>query len=536
MLLRRFATIAACMALAACTGGAKPRARAQRIGKLEQGIGGPHSVGRVGDFILENDQVRFVVADTGRCPAPKQPDCVETFGRVNTTYGGSLVDADIVRIGKTPGNDQLAELLPGFFFTVIDPTEVRVTADGADGGPAEVTVKGTGGDLFQMVALLNTGLVYPQGLEFKQVYRLDPGKKYVTIETSIKNTAGGQHPFPFLDPTQLDDLTGKNIPGIGSIQLSVPVGQLPLLGGEQSIFTPGVAGFNVKFAIDESYKSAGGFPSLPGMVVDYVATRGPGVSYGLTIPESPDNFVNAYPAGYAGQDLTKYSMLLPFTYAGVTGAYQYRAPASLAPNEEKTYTSYFIVGDGDVGSVLDTVLEIRNIDTGSFGGRVVDSLTQQPVAGASVMLTKGDKIYDQLETDDGGNFLGDVEPGSYEYVVVADDRPRPTKKAIVIAANEKVGRLIEVEPAATLAVSVVDELGRHAPAKIQLLGTDDRVKNIDGRNILYSLQLGEDTRPTSSDGTGRFVERAWWTADGRVNAPGVRARTSSSCRAVPSTS
>ena len=71
--VRRGATWTALAALvatvAACTGSAPPRSRAQRIGKLEQAIGGPHAIGRIGDFILENDQVRFVIADTGRCPA-----------------------------------------------------------------------------------------------------------------------------------------------------------------------------------------------------------------------------------------------------------------------------------------------------------------------------------------------------------------------------------------------------------------------------------------------------------------------------------
>src|SRR5690606_32946629 len=116
-------------------------------------------------------------------PAGGDPDCVETYGRVNTTYGGSLVDADLQRVaGDGKGNDQLAELLPGFFFTAIDPTEVTITADGSDGGPAAVTVKGTGGDLFQMTYLLNTGLLAPSmGLEFEQTYKLEPGKRYVTI-------------------------------------------------------------------------------------------------------------------------------------------------------------------------------------------------------------------------------------------------------------------------------------------------------------------------------------------------------------------
>ncbi len=515
--MRGVALAATIAALATCTGGAKPRSRAQRIGKLEQAIGGPHAVGRVGDFLLENDQVRFVIADTGRCPVPKRPECIETFGRANTTFGGSLVDADIVRLsGDGQGNDQLAELLPGFFFSVIDPYEIKVLSDGSDGGPAAVSVKGGGGDLFQMVALLNAGLVYPQGLEFQQVYKLEPGKKYVTIETTIRNETMGMHPFPYLDPMELDDLLGRNIPGIDQIQLSVPIGQLPLFGGEQSIFTPGEAGFNVRFAIDESYKTAGGFPSLPGLVADFVATRGPGVSYGLTVPRSPDNFVNAYPAGYAAQEVTPYSMLLPFTYAGVTGAFQYRAPPTLAPFEEKTYTSYFVVGDGDVASVVDTILELRQVDTGTFGGRVVDARSQAPIANASVMIVRGDKVYNHIETDERGAFHAKLEPGDYEYVVVLDNRERSEPEGFTVRTNQQVGRLIQMKAPATLAVSVVDETGRHAPVKIQLIATDDRVKSVDGRDILYSLQLGEDVRPTSSDGSGRYVERAWWTKDGRV--------------------
>ena len=507
------------LGLVACTGSAAPHSRAQRIGKLEETIGGPHAIGRVGDFILENDQVRFVIADTGRCPVPRPPGCIDTFGRVNTTFGGTLVDADLQRVaGDGQGNDQLAELLPGFFFTVIDPTSVEVTADGSDGRAAEVTVTGTGGDLFELVALLNTGLVYPQTLQFKQTYKLEPGKRYVTIETTIRNASSGAHPFPYLDPTQLDNLLGMNIPGVDKLQLSVPMGQLPLFGGEQKIFTPGVAGFNVRFAIEDTYKIAGGFPSFPGMVVDFIATKGNGVSYGLAIPESPDNYVNSYPVGYPMQDITKYSMLLPFTYAGVTGAFQYRPPAVLGANEERTYTSYFIVGRGDVGSIYDAILELRHEDTGTFGGRVVDAQTQAPVAGASVVVSKDGKIVDQLDTDAGGAFLGHLPPGKYQYTVVTDDRPRSDDASITVVAGQGTGTLVQLQAAATLVVSAVDELDRHAPAKIELVGHDARIKGVDGRGILYSLQLGEEVRPTAFDGTDRYIEKAWWTTDGRLEA------------------
>ena len=48
MIQRAIGVLVACIVLAACTGNAKPRARAQRIGKLEQAIGGPHAIGRIG--------------------------------------------------------------------------------------------------------------------------------------------------------------------------------------------------------------------------------------------------------------------------------------------------------------------------------------------------------------------------------------------------------------------------------------------------------------------------------------------------------
>jgi hypothetical protein len=506
--------------LATCTGSAPPRSRAQRIGKLQEAIGGPHAIGRVGDFILENDQVRFVIADTGRCPPGSPAGCVETYGRVNTTYGGTLVDADLVRVqGEGKGHDALAELLPGFFFAAIDPTKVEVTADGSDGGPAEVTITGTAGDLFQMIYLLNTGLLYPATLEFRQAYKLEPGKRYVTIETTIKHVGMGQHPFPYLDPSMLDQLTSFSIPGIANLELSVPLGHLPLFGGEQKLFAPGVAGFNVRFSIEGAYTTAGGFPSFPGMVVDFIATKGEHVSYGIAIPDSPDNYVNAYKAGYAGQEISKYSMLLPFTYAGVTGAYQYRAPPTLGPQEQRTYTSYFIVGRGDVASIYDTILELRSAVTGTFGGRVVDALTQQPVANASVIVMKDDKPVNQLTTDALGSFLGKLEPGSYEYIVITDDRERTEVKSFTITSGQQTGVLVQMKPPAMLAVSVVDELGRHAPVKVQLLARDSRITApVDGRDILYSLQLGESVRPTAFDGTDRYIERAWWTADGRLLA------------------
>jgi hypothetical protein len=516
----RIAIAAAAGALAglAGCGDPAPHARAQRIGALDEAIGGPHAIGRVGDFLLENDQIRLVIADTGVDPADPSKT---TYGRVNTTFGGTLVDADLRRPGGDGGhgNDQLAELLPGFVFTIINPSRVSVTRDGADGKPAEVTVVGTPSDLLQEVGLLDTGLLGPSSLQLTQTYRLPPGKRYVEIDTTIKNVSGGARPFPFLDPTQLRDL-GFDIPGIDKIQLSVPLGQLPLLGGEQDLFAPG-AGFNVRFAIDHSYDQSSGFPAFPGLVIDYLASRGKGVSYGLTMPGSLDNYVRAYAAGYPGQTITPYSMLLPFTYAGVAGVYMVRPPAELGPGEQFTYTSYFVIGKGDVASVLDTIYELHGEPTGAFGGRVIDQQTSQPVAGANlIVLDAADRVVDQIGTDSGGSFLARLAPGAYRYLAITDDRLATGPTGVTITAGAQVGvGPIQMSPPATLVVSAIDELGRHAPAKIQLLGhvpAADRGK--DPRTFLYSLERGERQRPTAFDGTDRYIEGAWWTVDGRLSA------------------
>jgi hypothetical protein len=505
--MRRGVVLAALVA--ACNSNAAPQSRAQRIGSLEETIGGPHAIGRVGDFLLENDQIRLIIADKGP-------------GRVNLPFGGSLVDADLQRVGGPQmGNDQLAELLPGFMFVGLDPTDVSVTADGTDGNAASVTVTGTGNDLLEMVGLLDQGLVGPNGiLELTQTYKLTPGQRYVEIDTTVKNTSTGAYPFPYLNPMQLQAL-GFNVPGIQNLSLSTPMGQLPLLGGEQSLFAPGSAGFNVHFAIEDSYALAKGFPAFPGMVVDFLASRGPGVSYGLTVPQASSNYVNAFADLYANQNVTPYSMVIPFTYAGVSAVYMANPPAQLAPQEQFSFTSYFVIGKGDVGSILDAIYEIRNTPTGTFGGSVVDQLTLAPVVNAAVIIldANGNPI-DELDTDAGGAFLGHLAAGNYSYQIIADDRLRPDPVSFQVTAGQQTGVLIQVAPAGRIAVSAIDEVGRNAPAKIMLVGQfpQNEVFPVDPRTFLYSLQLGERQRTTAFDGTNSFVENAWWTADGRLDA------------------
>ena len=101
------ALLVASVALGACSDAA-PHSHAQRIGSLEEAVGGPHAIGRIGDFLLETDQIRLVISDTGVSKEVGKT----TMGRVNTTFGGSLVDADLRRPGGEGGN-------LSFFFNVL---------------------------------------------------------------------------------------------------------------------------------------------------------------------------------------------------------------------------------------------------------------------------------------------------------------------------------------------------------------------------------------------------------------------------------
>src|SRR5262249_30827514 len=157
--------------------------------------------------------------------------------------GGSLIDADLQRPGgPNQGNDEMGELLPSFLMEVMNPVSVAVVSDGKDGGPAVVAEEGTDGDLLQMVAILNNGLLDPPELKFREEFKLAPGKRYVDLTTSITNVSTAAPPLPSLTPPQLKNL-GLDIPDLDNIQLWVPLGHLILFGAENAAFAPGVSGF-----------------------------------------------------------------------------------------------------------------------------------------------------------------------------------------------------------------------------------------------------------------------------------------------------
>ncbi|MCK6548959.1 CehA/McbA family metallohydrolase [Myxococcota bacterium] len=94
-------------------------------------VGGLEAAGRVGDWLLTNGRARFVVQDAGSATG---------WG----LYGGSLVDVDLAPASATSagGDDRFQELFYQCDLRAFEPTSSEVVADGADGGPAILRLKG----------------------------------------------------------------------------------------------------------------------------------------------------------------------------------------------------------------------------------------------------------------------------------------------------------------------------------------------------------------------------------------------------------
>lgn len=508
-------------------------ASAKKITSRMQLVGGDRALGDVGDYLIENERVRVVVQGPG-------------FSRGFGVYGGSLIDADARRpsevgtSGQPIGNDQFGELFPAFFVQAVNVDRVFVDRDGSDGGIARVIASGEAGDFLELAALLNRAVTgsnidfqsltsQPQ-LRYQTIYELEPNKRWIKIRFRVENISSKDLKFPSELSTELLGLAGLQVNNF-----KVPIGDVALFGATSKVWIPGI-GFDSRFGLEESYSKKIDFPAFPGVLAELIASRGQGASYGLAVEGSDRSFVLAhkdqYDDGTAGFPIDKTTMLVPFSASSFLGIFHDSAPPELAPKASFETVKYFIIGTGDVGSVVDGYNELRGIATGQLGGQVFDEVTGVPATGTSVLVyqRRDDgtrRIFSQYDVRENGFFGGSLAPGKYSLRVQGEARPLTAFVDFEINAGQSSAVRLMSTPPGRIVVRIVDSAGHPLPAKASAIGVyPPEVSGQLTRRFLFDLQAGETFRRTdmvdddpANDETRRYVEAVAYTTD--VAAPGT---------------
>ena len=550
------AALALLLVVAACDKGERSAA-ARRVATRTDLIGGPSALGEVGDFLLENDKIRVIIQDKG-------------FSRGFGVYGGSLIDADRVRpmqpgdVDGGHGRDVFGEFFPVAFFEALVAEDVEVLNDGADGAAAVVRVSGYGGEFLSLTRTLNhiilnshelpdspldalnvENLDGAPKLRYQVDYAVSPGKRFVDISVRLENLTDA----PLIMPSEPGKLA-LGFLGIAAEGFKVPLGFVLLFGGGNDVFSPG-SGFDIRFALEDAYAAGSElkFPALPGLLTPALVTTNPdGVSYGLFAAENPCSagFVaaqereggdNAYEQAY-GVAVNDDTLLVPFLASSFTGVFASAAPNVLAANPGPgvevacggpdpihfvEFSARFVVGDGDVASVLDVYYEESETPTATFAGKVLDALSAQPVEGASVLVypAEGGPI-NQLFTDGAGQFKGQLPPGRYRARIELE--PMLSDFTDFEITADGVYLMLSAPTAGRISVHVRDDVGQRLPAKVTVVGTvaaEDAGRPT--KEHLFDLVAGQrwrkdDMVPDNPDDptTRRYIEKVDYTHDGQA--------------------
>lgn len=405
------------------------------IQHASQRIDGVASAGREGDFLLSNGRVQFVVQNVSR----------NYLGMMD--FGGNVIDADRVRLPWESERDQLDAVAPGINVEdTLNPTEVKVVADGSDGGPAIVEARGPD-DLLETINISSIATLFTStkltalptiaddhDLPITVINRfiLAPGDRYVTWETELVN------------------LSGEDIP--------LFYGDYVNASSQVEFFSPGM-GFGV-FAVRRTCDWMGFLSHDPS--VDYAIGYIPEISRGSSLASLQGVF---FPL--LGQNLLTVML-------GQEGP-KFDVPA----NESLVFRRWLVVGR-DLGEIQDVNLQLHEREVGTLEGTVTRAGV--PIAGARVAAVRADSagssVISHWVTDGDGHYAGLLEPGAYQIYAGLQGSANPGEDGMAphlfaqIVANHSLPMSFDFPAPATLRVHVTDERGLPVPAKISIVGFD----------------------------------------------------------------
>lgn len=430
---------------------------AKQIENRGELVGGPVAMADVGDYLLQNDQIKVAILGPKDSPGPG-------------VFGGSIVDVDLRRdrlgFENAQGHDRFAELFPVTNLLVPFPggkpdangavktTDVRVLKDGADGEEASIRVEGVGDFLFEALRILQTDapqlklIGFPDvktHFRFRTDYILRRGERHVIIRTTAirdempdgcddvshctqceagvaNDPATG---CPSTDcaceaPLSLDtysesasvfgQIFGDQATAADrKIRAGVVAGDFVFFGNQNSVFAPG-AGFDVDTAVHDAFYAGRNTFQQP-LSFDFVTASGGDVSYGyFTVSNTGKAPLVNVPI------LT--GAATAFLAASKNCTWDDAAGGACDGKRAWVYERYLAVGDGDVASVADEVWKTRKTPTGKLQGVVV-SATGEPSPKAHVYVFKNPHPglgYADIDAVAEANLRADGSPGLVDEV------------------------------------------------------------------------------------------------------------------------
>ncbi len=416
---------------------------ATRIESSGQLIGGGLAQGQVGDFLLENDRMRFIVQ------RPVQHIAV------SSQFGGNVIDCDVNRPAGNPGEDVFGEL--GFLVNLagtVRTESVEVEEPGGPGRQAVVVTRG-GYDLsgyfilgmaaktlvgFDPFSLRGVDLDQPWPLRFEIRYILSPGSPGLRVEFTARNT--GSDPVPFLLAYFVQ-------------------------GGQVNLFLPGRSAFG------------SGEIDVADMIFFDPVERGIPVGYGLTPDGREDRFLLA---------MLGAQVLLHKGEVADIILFPDRSPDSVPPGGSLTFGSYFVAGK-DVDQAIENANKVADQKACSpVLGRVVEDGSGLPIHGADVTALREPGTapwplaITHTRTGSQGRFQLCLPPGPAALIAgqtgrpYADGRSEPTPVPLEVPFRaeppETPDVTLTLPPTARLHVEVKDSFGDRLPARLTLLGLD----------------------------------------------------------------
>jgi len=154
---------------------------AGKIKTEEQVPPGIKSWAEVGDILIRNSKVGFVIENTGGGEGYRSDGY--------NPYGGEFVNADLWSETGPAGKSMMGEIFYGIGIQIVDPATVTVMNDGTDGNPAVVRVTGPLRPM-PLLDLAAGSLLNPRpfGGELIIDYVLGGNDEFIKVKYTIRNT------------------------------------------------------------------------------------------------------------------------------------------------------------------------------------------------------------------------------------------------------------------------------------------------------------------------------------------------------------